>query len=47
MSQTPAEGSEERKVVVGDLDNWIFCFYALSHPQLTFFVLLLKITLNA
>jgi hypothetical protein len=33
MSQTTAESSGEREVVVGDWDNWIFCYcdyYTLS-----------------
>ena len=38
MSQTTAESSGEREVVVGDWDNWIFCYYARLHPELTFFV---------
>jgi len=31
MSQTTAESSGEREVVVGDWDNWIFCYCALLH----------------
>jgi len=38
MSQTTAESSGEREVVVGDWDNWIFCYCALLYPELTFFL---------
>ncbi len=39
MSQPPTESSGEREVVVGDWDNWIFCYCALLHPEQPFFVL--------
>jgi hypothetical protein len=38
MSQTTAESSGEREVVAGDWNNWIFCYYALLYPELTFFL---------
>ncbi len=46
MSQTPAESSGEREVVVGDWDNWILCCYALFHPELTYFCTSSQITLD-
>jgi len=38
LSQTTAESSEEREVVVGDWNNWIFCYYPLFYTELTLFL---------
>ena len=46
MSQTAAESSGEREVVVGDWDNGIFHCYALLHPELIFFLTSSQITLD-
>ena len=40
MSQTPAESSGERGIVVGDWNKWKFCCYTAFKlsPELTFFL---------
>jgi len=38
VSQTPAESSGEREIVVSDCDNLFFCYTLLFNSELTFFL---------